>query len=531
MELRPWEQVTEPGTLEDLLRDAQEAGYGIERRTVTSWISKGLLGQPQRRKSRQRGSDAALHSVNQRMLFLLLLDKREQMPKLSSLAQMPLACWLYWGDEYVGTNQALRAFHTWLRDGRRRADVAREGARMMVEQLDHPLARPADRRALVDLLTNHGQAPRSDAATRAELAVAAQKVFEPVSVFGNTGIVRALGHPEAALTLEKFLEHADSLSAMICEARDGSVTLTDMERARQMHREAYPRYLANQQTYRSAAPAQLAPAFATETIEQQFNDCGRRILNLLALHRSRNAHLGGRRGAGSVSLSGGRPTDPLTTRGPGVANAENVHQVAWVPDDDPERDWEIAATLAANWVQRECDEQHVSGVLVLNAFGAETSVPVLRTFATHHVVTTPRASRARVTPGRPVLAYVPTAHTLDFAVGLARGSSLAVVEGGSLFPLRSWAGVLGATDLTRPDAQPPAFPAELAKAIDRLVFYKNNGYGDQFGKQQARSVLRGLRAAGLLDRGTIVGTVAARGASPRAVKNLNALIDELERRT
>jgi hypothetical protein len=199
--------------------------------------------------------------------------------------------------------------------------------------------------------------------------------------------------------------------------------------------------------------------------------------------------------------------------------------------DDPERDWEIAADLAVEWVRQECADQGAGGVLVLNAFGAEQEIPSLRRFAAEHAVTTPRASRARVGRGKgPVLAYVPDERTLDFAASLARGSSLAIVESVHGFPLEGWARQLGAIDLTRPEEQPERLASELAEAIDRLDFYKNNGFGDQFGKQQARRILQDLRDAGLLERDVVLGALAAKGASDRAVRNLGKLIDALDQR-
>ncbi|MDQ0960297.1 hypothetical protein QFZ66_004175 [Streptomyces sp. B4I13] len=59
----------------------------------------------------------------------------------------------------------------------------------------------------------------------------------------------------------------------------------------------------------------------------------------------------------------------------------SILRAAWVPDDDPERDWEVGAELAVRWVEREAAEQGAIAVLVLNAFGAEQSIPTLRRFA------------------------------------------------------------------------------------------------------------------------------------------------------
>ncbi|MFE7192828.1 hypothetical protein [Kitasatospora sp. NPDC057541] len=206
----------------------------------------------------------------------------------------------------------------------------------------------------------------------------------------------------------------------------------------------------------------------------------------------------------------------------------SIVRAAWVPDDDPEREWELAADLAVAWVRRECAEQDASGVLVVNAFGVEEQIPSLRTFAAEHTVTTRRAARSRVGSGvGPVLAYVPDEKALNFAAGLARGSSLAVVESIGGFPLGGWASQLGAVDLTRPDEQPAALRPEMAKAIERLNLYKNNGFGDRFGKEQAHRILLSLQSAGVLERDVLLGALAARGATDRAVRNLGKLIDGL----
>lgn len=191
-------------------------------------------------------------------------------------------------------------------------------------------------------------------------------------------------------------------------------------------------------------------------------------------------------------------------------------------------DWETAAALAVDWVRRECAEQGATGVLVLNARGSGDSIRALQRFAADHTVTTPRSHWSRVGRGvGPVLAYVPDEKALDFATGLARGSSLAVVEGYS-FPLAGWARQVGAVDLARPGDAPEPIDPTVADAITRLASYKNNGFGDPFGKQQAHRILADLHAGGLLDRDLVLGALAARGASPRGVKSLAKLIDLID---
>lgn len=153
-------------------------------------------------------------------------------------------------------------------------------------------------------------------------------------------------------------------------------------------------------------------------------------------------------------------------------------------------------------------------------------MPELDDFERRHTRTSRRAARGRVGVGvGPVLSYVPHAEELEFAMGLARGSSIGVVETVS-FPLSGWAAWLGAWNLVS-DEQTPPLPENVKQAVDRLVFYGNNGFGDQFGKQQARSILSELREQGSLDADLLVGAVVAAGVSARGAKNLEGLMDKL----
>jgi hypothetical protein len=62
-------------------------------------------------------------------------------------------------------------------------------------------------------------------------------------------------------------------------------------------------------------------------------------------------------------------------------------------------------------------------------------------------------------------------------------------------------------------------------ALERLAFHKNNGYGDTLGRQTARRVVDALRMAGQLQDDDLVSVVAARGASVRALKTLQKIIE------
>lgn len=84
----------------------------------------------------------------------------------------------------------------------------------------------------------------------------------------------------------------------------------------------------------------------------------------------------------------------------------------------------------------------------------------------------------------------------DSPCGLLKGRSLAVVQTVS-FPLAGWAAWLGARNLLTEEPTPP-LTGSVKDAVDRLVFYGNNGFGDNFGQSQARSILADLKSAGTL---------------------------------
>ena len=195
--------------------------------------------------------------------------------------------------------------------------------------------------------------------------------------------------------------------------------------------------------------------------------------------------------------------------------------VAWVPDDDPERGWDIAAGWAAEWVDARCQEAGTRGALTTNSLD-HLGLPALDWFAQKHARTS-RLSKVSAPHGIPVLSYVPEAENLHHAMNIARNSAIAVVEGG-LFPLQGWAAWLGATDLTTNEPTPP-LSDDIRRTVERLEFNGNNNFGDPFGKQQAHSILNEVTP----DDETvdlILGAVLAAGVRPKGVKNLKRLMDK-----
>ncbi|WP_344972822.1 hypothetical protein [Streptosporangium fragile] len=158
-----------------------------------------------------------------------------------------------------------------------------------------------------------------------------------------------------------------------------------------------------------------------------------------------------------------------------------------------------------------------------NTMGSVSSISVLAQMAGQYGLATPQ-SQGATRGGGPVLAYVPTLEALELAINAARGSSLCVVEGFGQ-PIGGWAAAVEAEDLTSGEPSDPLEPA-LVEALESLIFYGNNGWGDQFGKQQAQRILARLPRE-QRDPEFIAGYVMGKGQSAHGAKNLQAIIEKL----
>lgn len=130
-------------TADDLINAATKAGYAeLSARAITDWVQKGLLDQPARQgKGRNKGSGKGIYPEAQRDLLLLILDKRGSDKGIANLLRIPITIWLYWGDDYVPTRQALRALTEWAKRYQTSSQArARNGVDGLIAQIAHPEA-------------------------------------------------------------------------------------------------------------------------------------------------------------------------------------------------------------------------------------------------------------------------------------------------------------------------------------------------------------------------------------------------------
>jgi hypothetical protein len=187
--------------MEDLIKGAERTGFSATPRMVQDWVELGLLGQPERHGLGRGKGVSATWSENQRGLFLTLLDHRQRVGRVAVLANIPVWTWLYFGDSYVELRQVRRALKTWSEPNMRLSiTAARQAARQLLEDVNHPKARRHDRKVLLDVAADmffHG----SERLNKGALVLLVRRVMDPK----GRGVARTLGAmeytPEAIVDL------------------------------------------------------------------------------------------------------------------------------------------------------------------------------------------------------------------------------------------------------------------------------------------------------------------------------------------
>lgn len=203
----------------------------------------------------------------------------------------------------------------------------------------------------------------------------------------------------------------------------------------------------------------------------------------------------------------------------------HLKAAAWVPDDDPERPWDEAADLAADWIWERSEVEGVKPHLVTNTFQNARGIACLEKIASERGQATPQGKQ-RFERG-PVLAYVPDERTLKLALDRARGYSLAVVETVS-FRLGEWAAGTGAINLLDGSTSSSDLPDDVTADLDHVVFFGgNNGWTGQHEKEDARNQLTRHLRTGRLAPEQAASYVMATGASAKGAKRLRLLLEKV----
>jgi hypothetical protein len=296
--------ITEPGTIDDLVSDAAAADYKATARLIRDWTEAGLLDRPQKRPSgKGHGSAPALYSANQRSLLLTLLHHRPG-NNIASLARIPVAIWMYWGEEWVPLRQARRALVrflgdptslTYAQDAKRASKVRSEAvARAILGQLDNPAATTRARQDLLDAVTDAAYTGEADL-KRLELAF--REVFEP----GNSKIRRATGHPSAPLTIDGMIGLVEARVAAVTALTTANVSDEALISARDAHVFNYAEYATKQHLLAASMPAGTRHLYEPVTAEDTLSNCCGHLLTAIGLeilHPEMAARFRGERASG-----------------------------------------------------------------------------------------------------------------------------------------------------------------------------------------------------------------------------------------
>jgi hypothetical protein len=269
-------EISEPGTIDDMLADATASGYTITSRLVRDWTEQGLLDYPQKRSAgKGHGSLPALYPASQRNLLLTLLRHRPG-NNIRSLARIPVGIWMYWGDDFVTLRQGRQALMTWLGDTRGSKQRARETARAILGQIDNPEATPRARRELLDVLTWANYTGRPDFE---QMERAIRAVFEPDY---HKQIRKAIGHPSAPLMADSMISVMKARLTAVTELTARNVTDEAFIQARDAHLFAYAEYVARQPFLATTSPPGTH-LYAAVTAEDTLSYCCTHLLSAIGL--------------------------------------------------------------------------------------------------------------------------------------------------------------------------------------------------------------------------------------------------------
>jgi hypothetical protein len=203
----------------------------------------------------------------------------------------------------------------------------------------------------------------------------------------------------------------------------------------------------------------------------------------------------------------------------------HLRAAAWVPNDDPQRQWDEAIALAAEWIWERSEVEEIRPVLVSNTIESAAGMghaeldEIIR--AGGHA--TP-ASRTRY-DHCPVLAFVPNERSLHFAMDLARGYSLSVVEGRG-FALAEWAASADAVNLLTGQAQTSQITDDVRRDLDFAILDggRNGWTGPDERAQARRCLAEHIRTGRLTPDQAAAYALTSSSVSDRGAKRLRELL-------
>ena len=229
-----------PATKADLVADAAALGVTVSERLVTDWIEVGLLDAPTRTGAgRGKGSKHALFPANQRRLFTSLIQKRAETRKISQLAQVPMYLWVCWGDDYVPTRQAGKAFRTWAKDTKRvgvkSGQAIAKGWVEAVAGAQAPQQEVTELTTLLAAVANLGRLDDPD-----ELERLLDIVIDP------EGSDQRLGPPGLELDAREYVKSVVCSQVALSHVLDGTLEENMLLTAREHQRQDLAQYLLQQ---------------------------------------------------------------------------------------------------------------------------------------------------------------------------------------------------------------------------------------------------------------------------------------------
>jgi hypothetical protein len=257
------------GTIDDLIGDARKAGYTVTRRLVADWVSEGLLDKPTRTGAgRGKGTTKRVFSPGQRELFLDLVKERAKNTRLAPLTNIPVALWLYSGEDDVPLRQVKRVLKTWIQAADRPIPArSRLATQKVVDLIASPDARDTHKTRLLRLLDEANRVGRVD--DPAALRKAIELVFDP----DRTG--RTLGPPGVRVTPEILVCGMVLNSRALKALREESVDDQVFERARADLRQNLTNYIADHPQLIEQAEGSLQRLLSIPLLQQySSNACG-----------------------------------------------------------------------------------------------------------------------------------------------------------------------------------------------------------------------------------------------------------------